>query len=74
MLWTITVILLVLWLLGLVSSYTMGGWIHVLLVIAIVVVLIRVIQGRKPVDESPRVQWRLSSVSPTVSVLPDSVQ
>ena len=49
MLWTITVILLVLWLLGLVSSYTMGGWIHVLLVIAIVVVLIRVIQGRKPV-------------------------
>lgn len=50
MLWTITVILLVLWLLGLVSSYTMGGWIHVLLVIAIVVVLIRVIQGRKPVE------------------------
>ena len=49
MLWTITVILLVLWLLGLVTSYTMGGWIHVLLVIAIVVVLIRVIQGRKPV-------------------------
>ena len=50
MLWTITVILLVLWLLGLISSYTMGGWIHVLLVIAIVVVLIRVIQGRKPVE------------------------
>ena len=50
MLWTITVILLVLWLLGMVSSYTMGGWIHVLLVIAIVVVLIRVIQGRKPVQ------------------------
>jgi len=50
MLWTITVILLVLWLLGLVTSYTMGGWIHVLLVIAIVVVLIRVIQGRKPVE------------------------
>ena len=49
MLWTITVILLVLWLFGMVSSYTMGGWIHVLLVIAIVVVLIRVIQGRKPV-------------------------
>jgi Family of unknown function (DUF5670) len=42
------VILLVLWLLGLVSSYTMGGFIHVLLVIAIVVVLINVIQGRKP--------------------------
>ena len=50
MLWTITVILLVLWLLGLITSYTMGGWIHVLLVIAIVVVLIRVIQGRKPVE------------------------
>jgi hypothetical protein len=49
MLWTIFVILLVLWLLGMVSSYTMGGFIHVLLVIAIVVVLIRVIQGRRPV-------------------------
>ena len=47
MLWTIVVILLVLWVLGLVSSYTMGGLIHVLLVIAIVVVLLRVIQGRK---------------------------
>ena len=47
MLWTIAVILLVLWLLGLVSSYTMGGFIHVLLVIAIVVVLIRIIQGRR---------------------------
>jgi len=47
MLWTIAVILLVLWLLGLVSSYTMGGFIHVLLVIAIVVVLINLIQGRK---------------------------
>jgi len=45
MLWTIAVILLVLWLLGLVSSNTMGGFIHILLVIAIVVVLIRVIQG-----------------------------
>jgi len=48
MLWTIAVILIILWLLGLVSSYTMGGFIHVLLVIAIVVVLIRIIQGRKP--------------------------
>jgi hypothetical protein len=47
MLWTIAVILLILWLLGLVSSYTMGGFIHILLVIAIVVVLIRIIQGRK---------------------------
>jgi len=48
MLWTITVILIILWLLGLVSSYTMGGFIHILLVIAIVVVLIRIISGRKP--------------------------
>ncbi|MBN1879679.1 lmo0937 family membrane protein [bacterium] len=47
MLWTIAVILLILWLLGLVSSYTMGGFVHILLVVAIVVVLIRVIQGRK---------------------------
>jgi len=47
MLWTIAVILVVLWLLGLVSSYTMGGFIHVLLVIAIVVILVQVIQGRR---------------------------
>jgi hypothetical protein len=49
MLWTIFIILLVLWLLGLVSGYTLGGFIHILLVIAIVVVLIRVISGRRPV-------------------------
>ena len=49
MLWTITVILLILWLLGMVSSYTLGGWIHILLVLAIIVILIRVIQGRNPV-------------------------
>jgi hypothetical protein len=49
MLWTIAVILLVLWAVGLVTSYTMGGFIHVLLVIAIVVILINVIQGRKAV-------------------------
>jgi Family of unknown function (DUF5670) len=49
MLWTIFVILLVLWILGLVSSYTLGGYIHILLVVAIVVLLIRVIQGRNPV-------------------------
>ena len=49
MLWTIAVILLVLWALGLVTSYTMGGFIHILLVVAIVVVLINVIQGRKVV-------------------------
>jgi hypothetical protein len=49
MLWTIAVILLVLWAIGLVSAYTMGGFIHVLLVIAVVVVLINLIQGRKAV-------------------------
>jgi uncharacterized protein DUF5670 len=48
MLWTIFIILLVLWLLGMVSGYTIGGFIHILLIIAIVVVLIRVIQGRRP--------------------------
>jgi hypothetical protein len=47
MLYTIAVVLLILWLLGLVSSYTMGGFIHILLVIAIVVVLIKVITGRR---------------------------
>jgi hypothetical protein len=49
MLWTIFVILLVLWLLGMVSSYTLGGFIHVLLVIAVVVLLINLISGRRPV-------------------------
>jgi hypothetical protein len=49
MLWTIFVVLLVLWLLGMVSSYTLGGFIHVLLIVAIAVVLIRLIQGRRPV-------------------------
>jgi len=48
MLETIAVILIVLWLLGLVSSYTMGGFIHVLLVVAVVVILVRVLQGRRP--------------------------
>jgi hypothetical protein len=47
MLWTIAVILIVLWLLGLVSSYTLGGFIHILLVLAIVVILVNVIQGRR---------------------------
>lgn len=47
MLWTLCVILLVLWLLGLVSGYTMGGVIHALLVIAVIVVLVQVIQGRR---------------------------
>ncbi|HUD71044.1 MAG TPA: lmo0937 family membrane protein [Dongiaceae bacterium] len=49
MLWTIFVVLLLLWALGMVSSYTLGGFIHVLLIIALAAVLIRVIQGRKPV-------------------------
>lgn len=49
MLWTIFVILLVLWLLGIVSSYTLGGFIHLLLVIAVVVLLIQLISGRRPV-------------------------
>jgi hypothetical protein len=49
MLWTIAVIMLVLWLLGLVTSYTMGGFIHILLVIAIVTVLVSLIQGRRVV-------------------------
>ncbi|MDP1525614.1 MAG: lmo0937 family membrane protein [Rhodocyclaceae bacterium] len=48
MLYTIAVVLLILWLLGLVSSYTIGGFIHILLVIAIIVILLRVISGRKP--------------------------
>jgi hypothetical protein len=48
MLWTIFVILLVLWLLGLVSSYTLGGFIHILLVVAVVVLLIQLISGRRP--------------------------
>lgn len=49
MLWTIFVILLILWLLGLVSGNTLEGFIHILLVIAIVVLLIRIIQGRRPI-------------------------
>ena len=49
MLMTIFTVLVILWLLGMVSSYTMGGFIHLLLVIAIAVILIRVIQGRRPV-------------------------
>ncbi|HEX7455355.1 MAG TPA: lmo0937 family membrane protein [Gallionella sp.] len=48
MLETIAIILLILWVLGLVSAYTMGGFIHILLIIAIVVVVMRVIQGRRP--------------------------
>lgn len=47
MLWTVAVILMVLWLLGLVSSYTMDGFIHILLVVAVITVLVRIIQGRR---------------------------
>ena len=49
MLWTIAVILLVLWLLGLITGYTLGGLIHILLVIAVIVVIVRIIQGRRVV-------------------------
>ncbi|HEY6191418.1 MAG TPA: lmo0937 family membrane protein [Bacteroidota bacterium] len=51
MLYTIAFVLIVLWLLGFISSYTMGGFIHILLVIAIVIVLVRVIQGRNPIGK-----------------------
>ena len=50
MLWTIFAVLLVLWLVGIVSAYTFGGFIHVLLALAIAVVLMRVIQGQQPMD------------------------
>jgi uncharacterized membrane protein YtjA (UPF0391 family) len=49
MLWTIFVILLILWLLGLVSSYTLGGFIHILLVLALVVLILQLVTGRRPV-------------------------
>ena len=49
MLYTIAVVLIVLWLLGLVTSYTMGGFVHILLVIAVIMILVNVIQGRRPV-------------------------
>ena len=47
MLWTIAVILIILWAVGLVSAYTMGGFIHLLLVLAVIVILVRIIQGRR---------------------------
>jgi len=49
MLWTIFVLLMILWVLGMVSSYTLGGFIHILLILAIATVLIRIIQGRNPI-------------------------
>jgi hypothetical protein len=49
MLWTITIVLFILWLLGLVSSYTMGGWIHILLVLAVIVLIFNLLSGRRTV-------------------------
>jgi uncharacterized protein DUF5670 len=49
LLMTVGIVLLILWLLGLVTSYTLGGFIHILLVLAIIVILIRVVQGRRPI-------------------------
>ena len=49
MLWTIAVILLVLWLLGLVTTYTLGGFIHILLILAVVMVLVQLVRGRNPI-------------------------
>ncbi len=49
MLWTIFVILLVLWILGMITSYTLGGWIHILLIIALIVALVRIFSGRSVV-------------------------
>ncbi len=48
MLWTIAVVLIILWVLGLVTGYTLGNFIHILLVVAIIVIVVRVIQGRRP--------------------------
>jgi uncharacterized protein (DUF58 family) len=67
MLYTIAVVLIILWLLGLVTSYTMGGLIHVLLVIAIVVVLLRVISGRSPSDRALDVGREQRQGKPAVS-------
>jgi hypothetical protein len=50
MLWTVVIVLVVLWLLGIVSSYTVGGLIHILLVIALVVIVVRLLQGRRPLS------------------------
>ena len=49
MLWTITVVLFILWLVGMVSSYTMGGWIHILLVLAIIMIIFNLLSGRRAV-------------------------
>jgi hypothetical protein len=49
MLWTITIVLFILWLLGMVSSYTLGGWIHILLVLAVIVLIFNLLSGRRAV-------------------------
>lgn len=49
MLWTITIVLFILWVLGLVSSYTLGGWIHILLVLAVIVLIFNLLQGRRAI-------------------------
>jgi len=49
MLWTITIVLFVLWLLGMVSSYTLGGWIHILLVLAVIVLIFNLLSGRRAI-------------------------
>ena len=49
LLWTVAIVLVLMWLLGMVTSYTIGGFIHILLVVALIVVLVRVIQGRRPI-------------------------
>ncbi len=49
MLWTITIVLFILWVLGLVSSYTLGGWIHILLVLAVIVLIFNLLQGRRTI-------------------------
>ena len=69
MLWTIAVVLLILWALGMVSSYTLGGFIHLLLVLALIVVLIRVIQGRRPVLKQSQLHNRVKKTGGASSIL-----
>ena len=66
MLYTIALVLLVLWVLGLVSSYTIGGFIHILLVIAVIIILLRVISGRKPLWPIVLSRFMAGNVSPAI--------
>jgi Family of unknown function (DUF5670) len=71
MLYTIAVVLLILWLLGLVTSYTLGGFIHILLVVAVIMILLNLITGRRAlwrVDQSPAPNW-IASGSPSCAAL-----